>query len=208
VRLAVGDIVELIGPDRAARFAASELRRETSRQLHVVVRVLVGHGRNFDELGAAQSERQFLLLGLRVGDDDDAAVAERLRHQGKADAGIAGGAFDDRAAGLKLPLPLGGTDDPQRRAVLHGLARIQELRLAENLAAGRIRCALQPDQRRLSDEVDDGACNRHGIPCAGFWRGKLCRRSGAGKAGHAAEPRRRETYRMPTVFVSQSETRW
>src|SRR4029079_19715167 len=41
--LAVGDIVELIGPDRAVRLARGKLFGETARIFYVVVRVLVGN---------------------------------------------------------------------------------------------------------------------------------------------------------------------
>ena len=77
--IAVGDIVELVRPDSAIRLGLRELGGEAARKLHVIVRVLVGNGRNFDEFGAEQADRVFLLLALRFRDDDDDAVAEGLR---------------------------------------------------------------------------------------------------------------------------------
>ena len=98
--VAVGDVVELVGPDRARRLARVERLGEARGVLHVVVGVAVGHRRHLDELGAEQAQRVLLLLRLGVGDDDDGAEAERVAEHGEADAGVAGGALDDGAAGL------------------------------------------------------------------------------------------------------------
>ena len=68
---------------------------------------------------------------------------KRIGDQRQADAGVAGRAFDDRcrrAAARRFFTA--SLDDEQRGAVLDRLARIQELGLAENLAAGRLRGAL------------------------------------------------------------------
>ena len=70
------------------------------RQLHVVVGVLVGLGRHLDQLGAVERQRVLLLLALRLGDDDDGLEAHRVGDQRQPDAGVAGGALDDRAARL------------------------------------------------------------------------------------------------------------
>ena len=68
---------------------------------HVVVRVLIGNRGNFDQLGAGKPQHLLLLVGLRLGDDDDRLQPERIADKRKADAGIAGGAFDHGAARLK-----------------------------------------------------------------------------------------------------------
>jgi hypothetical protein len=125
-----------------------QLLGQAARHFHVVVRVLVGHGRHLDQFGAEQAQRVLLFLALRVGDDDDGAVAQRLGDHGQADAGIAGGALDDDAAGPEQALLLGVADDEQPGAVLHRLAGIHELGLAEDLAAGRFGSLAQADQRR------------------------------------------------------------
>ena len=74
-----------------------------------------------------------------------------------------------RPPGLQLAAPLGVADDPQRRAVLHRLAGVQELGLAEDLAAGGLAGGLQADERRVADEVQHGARD-HGFVIAG-WNG-------------------------------------
>ena len=160
--LPVGDVVELVGPDRAILLRPRELLGETSGQLHVVVGIGIGHGGDFDQLGAAEPEHVLLLLALGVRDDDDAAKAERIADQRQPDAGIAGGAFDDDAAGLERPALDRVLDDEQRGAVLDRLAGIHELGLSQNRAAGGRRGALELDQRRVADRFDDTVADLHG----------------------------------------------
>ena len=57
--------------------------------------------------------------------------------------------------GRKCPARDRVVDDEQRGAVLDRLAGIEEFRLAQNLAAGRLGGALQADQRRVADGGDD-----------------------------------------------------
>lgn len=138
MRLAVGDVVELVCPDRPVRLGLRQLLCQPPGHLHVVVRVLVGNGGHFDEFGAEQLQRVLLFLALRFRDDDDGAITERLGDQRQPDAGIAGRALDDDAARTKQSLPLCVADDVERGAILDRLAGVQELRLAENGAAGRL----------------------------------------------------------------------
>jgi hypothetical protein len=95
---AIGGVVELVGPDRAVRLLGGKLLGEAARVAHVVHRVLVGHGRHQDQLGAAQPQHVLLLLGLGLRHDDHRTVAQGVADQRQADPGIAGGALDDRAA--------------------------------------------------------------------------------------------------------------
>jgi len=111
VAVAVGDVVELIGPDRAVRLALRQLVGEPTGNLHVVIGVRIRNRRHFDEFGAAQTQRILLLLALGIGNHDHAAEAERIAHQRKADAGVAGGSLDDDAAGAKPAAPHRILDD-------------------------------------------------------------------------------------------------
>ena len=104
MRLAIGDIVELIGPDRAGRIFLGQPLGEAAGKLHVIVGIGVGDGRHFDELRALQAQHVLLFLALRLGDHDDGAKAQRIGDQREADAGIARRAFDDDAAGLERSL--------------------------------------------------------------------------------------------------------
>ena len=92
------------------------------------------------------------------------AVAERVAHEREPDAGIAGGAFDDGPAGLEHAPPLGIAHDEERGAVLDRAAGVQELALAQDIAAGGLGGAVQADQRRLSDQLDETRYGCHGAP--------------------------------------------
>ena len=151
---AVGEIVELVGPDRAVRLRGGDLLGEAAGIAHVIVRVGVGHGRDEPQIGAAQQQHVLLFLALRLGHDDDGAVAARIADQREADAGIAGGALDDDAAGLQQAALLGVLDDVERGAILDRAAGVEELGLAEDRAAGRLGGAPQLDQRRVADRAD------------------------------------------------------
>ena len=155
VAVAVGGVVELVGPDRAVRLLGGEFLGERAGVAHVVAGIGVGHGRHQPEVGAAQPQHVLLFLALRLGHHDHRAVAARIGDQGDADAGIAGGALDDHAAGLELAALLGVLDDGERRAILHRAAGIEELRLAVDVAARRLRGGDQLDQRRVADAIDE-----------------------------------------------------
>ena len=89
-------------------------------------------------------------------------MAERAADHGETDTGIAGRALDNHAARLERAVGDRLADDIERRAVLHGTARIEEFGLAEDFTAGRIGRAIEPDQRRLADQVEH-MLGRHGV---------------------------------------------
>src|SRR6185295_9307394 len=91
------------------------------------------------------------LRRLVVRHHDDAAVAARVADVGEADARVAGRAFDDGAARLELAAFLGRLDDAARGAILDRAARIHELGLAEDLAAGLITQRAEADERGVAD---------------------------------------------------------
>ena len=95
MRAPIGSVVELVGPDGARLFFARHLFGETAREFHVIVRIFVRHGGNFDHFRREQAQRVLLFLALRVGNDDDGAEAHRVGDDGKTDAGVAGGSFHD-----------------------------------------------------------------------------------------------------------------
>jgi hypothetical protein len=67
-------------------------------------RVIRGHCRRAeDHLGPVGTKQRHLLRGHLVGHDEDAAVAAPGGHDGEADAGVAGGALDDRRARPSSP---------------------------------------------------------------------------------------------------------
>ena len=170
MRAAVGHIVELVGPDGAAGFGFGKLLGKARGNLHIVVRVLVRHGGHFDQLRAQKTQRILLLLALCLGNDDHGAEAERVRHQREADARIAGGAFDDHAAGLEASSFYRVAHDEQRGAIFHRLAGIHELGLAENFAAGERGGALEANQRGVADGGQNVVLDGHGPALRGASR--------------------------------------
>jgi hypothetical protein len=112
------------------------------------------------------SQHVLFLLALRVGYHDDGAIAARVADECETDAGVAGGALDDHAAGLEESALLGIEDDVERGAVLDRAAGIEELGLAEHVAAGRFRRAAQADERCVADRFDESVAYVH----VGRWR--------------------------------------
>jgi hypothetical protein len=70
--------------------------------------------------------------------------------------------------GRRLPLQY----DAHGRPILHGLARVQELGLAVDLAAGLLGDPAQADQRRPPDGFDKAVANVHVCSCLA-WRPKV-----------------------------------
>ena len=153
--LPIGDVVELVGPDRAVRLRLGQRFGEAGGIFHVVVGVLVRDGGHFHEFRTEQPQRVLLLLRLRLGNHDDRAIAHRGGDHRDADAGIAGCALDDGAAGAQLAFRNRVPDDEQGGPILDRLARIHEFGLAENGAPRLFRGALQLDQGRVTDGCGD-----------------------------------------------------
>ena len=153
VGLAVGGVVELVGPDRARAAAAGERLGEAPRVADVVVGILVGGGGDLDELGSGEAEHVLLLLALGLGDDDHGPEPHRGADEGESDAGVSGGPLDDGPAGAQLAARDGGADDVEGGAVLDGLAGVEKLGLSEDLAAGLLACPAEPDERGVPDRL-------------------------------------------------------
>ena len=96
VRVRVGGVVELVRPDRARRGP-----RKVARLVVVVLRVFVGDRGDGAHVGAEHPQQVDLLLALRVRHVDHAAVPFGAADVRQADARVACGPFDDRAAWLE-----------------------------------------------------------------------------------------------------------
>src|SRR6516164_6648858 len=159
----VVEVVELIGPDCAIGFARRDFFGEPPGVARIVHRVGIGDSGNKAEIDAAQAQHVLLLLALRLGHDDHGAVAARVTDERQADAGVPGGAFDDDAARAKLAALLGVLDNVERCPVLDRAARVEELGLAEDRAAGLVGGAPQLNQWRVSDGADKAVTDRHAL---------------------------------------------
>src|SRR6202171_4232871 len=108
-----------------------------------------------DDFGAEGFQEIDFFLGLLVGGCKNAFVTAHRRDECQAHAGVAGGTFNDRAAGLEQALFLGIVDHADADAVFHGAARIGEFRLDVDLWLQALIDAVQADQGRVSDRFQD-----------------------------------------------------
>ena len=137
----------------------------------IIVWIGVGQRRHLDQFGAAQPQHVLLFPALGFRDHDQGPVAERAGDDRKTDAGIASGRFHHEPAGFEFTPLLSLQDHPFAGAVLHRLAGIYELGLAENGAAGFLGGPLQFDERA----------------CCRSLRRRLCLWSCAGNLAGAAK---------------------
>ena len=159
--LAIVQVVPLVGEDDAVLFRLLQLLGQPPPDMLVIVGIGVGDRRHLDQLGAAQPQHVLLLLALRLRNDDQRAVAARIGDQRQPDAGITGSRLHHQAAGLEFAARLRFQDHLHARAVLHRAARIHEFGLAENGAARGPRGALELDQGRVADGLNDAVANLH-----------------------------------------------
>ena len=161
VPVAVGGVVELVGEPRAARIGGIRRLGVGARLVRVVVRVLVRHRGHQPHFGAGDAQRVDLLAALRLRHEDHRAIAAAGAEQGQPDPGVAGGALDDAAAGADQPASLGIQQQAQRGAVLDRAAGVEELGLAEDLAAGQRGGVAQAQQRRVADGGGEVGLDAH-----------------------------------------------
>ena len=138
-----------------------QLFGEAAADVLVIVRIAERQRRHLDQFGAEQAQHVFFFFALRLRNDDDGAIAARIGDQRQADAGVAGGRLDHQAAGSQLAALLGFQDHLPAGAILHRAARVHELGLAEDGAAGRLRRAVELDQRRMADCVNNAVADLH-----------------------------------------------
>src|SRR5262249_18377643 len=164
VTAAVGEIVELGGPDRAVRLGGRDLLRQSSGIAGIVHRSGVRDRRHEPQIDAARKRHVLFFLALRLRHHNDGAIAAGVADQRQADAGVAGGPLDYDPTGPKRAALLGVFDDVERSTVLDRAAGIQKLGLAEDGAARLFRRAAQLDQRRVADSADKAVSYIHASP--------------------------------------------
>ena len=164
MRLTVGHVVKLIGPDHALIGVARQLIGQPLRVAHEVIRVTVRGRRHLHQFGTGQPQHVFLFFRLGLWDHDHSLEPHRGTHQRKANARVARSAFHNRATGLQLTLRDGIFDDVERGTVLDRLAGVHELRLAQNLTPRRLARPLEFDEWCFANSVGQIRCNVHGAP--------------------------------------------
>jgi len=138
-----------------------ELFREPARIFYVVVRVSIRHRRHFDQFGAAQPDHVFLFVALGFRNDDDRAISKRIANQREADARVACRALDDHASGFERAAPFCFSDNEKRGPVLYGAAGVEEFTFAKNFAPRRVRDSVEPNEWRISDQIDETGFHFH-----------------------------------------------
>ena len=151
MRLPVGHIVKLIGPDRAIGRGFRQLSRQTFGIVHIVVGVFVRCRRHLDQISPGEPQHVLLFLALRLGDHNDGFEPHRRADQGQPDPSITCRALDNRATRFQVATRDRIADDIERRAVFHRLARVHELGLTQNLATCLIAELVETDQRGIAD---------------------------------------------------------
>ncbi|VTN11722.1 Uncharacterised protein [Raoultella terrigena] len=148
MRQRIGLVIKLIDIERPRR-----LLRQATGVILIVGRVAFIH------VGAGEQHRcpqrpqmEYLLAAHFVGDDEDQAVVLLRRNERQAEPGIAGGGFNNRAAGLQLTEALGLVNHRQRDAILNRTAGVLVFQLEEQ-ATGAGFQLVQLEQGRVADKI-------------------------------------------------------
>ena len=118
-------------------------------------------GRREDDLGTVHPEDLRAFDGDVLRHHADQPVAAELRHHGQRDAGVAAGRLQDRVAGPKSALGLGGTNHVERGAVLDAAGRVAVLQLRPQPHVGGGRQPGQSDERGAPAGVEQAVEPRH-----------------------------------------------
>ena len=99
---------------------------EAFRHLIVGARIVrTSIGRGYHHFRTVCAEYRTLGFGNLVRQGENGAVATLLRHEGKSDAGVAGGRLHNHTARLEFAATFGRVNDTFRDAILGGASRIE-----------------------------------------------------------------------------------
>ena len=163
MRLTVGNVVKLVGPDHTLVCRTCQRVRKTFRIAHKVVGVAIRRGWHLHQLGTGQTQHVLFFLTLRFRNDNHGFEPHRRADQRKPDAGVARRAFNNRAAGFQRALGDGILNDEQGGPVLDRLTGVHEFRLAVYLAAGFLARLAQTDKRCVANGLCQIRCDVHGM---------------------------------------------
>jgi len=145
----IGKLVRLVG--------TGDFRDEPVRDTVVALRAVGRHGRWRDHyFGAISLKHGALVFAHLVRHHEDALVALLLGHQRQPYTGIARRRLNDGAAGQQCAGPFGLFDHFHRDTVLDGAARIDVFQFDQDRGFDAFRHVVELDERRVSDEVQDG----------------------------------------------------
>src|SRR4029077_19851238 len=161
VRFGIGRIVVLIGVERVGNFAGQLFRYAV-----IAAGIFRFDGGGTDNHFGAQGFQQVdFLFGLLIGSREHAFVTPYRRDQRQSHAGVAGGAFDDGAAGLQQAFFFGVIDHGDANAVFHGAAGIQHLGFNPDLRFQALRHAVEPNQRRVAHSFNNVVATHPSVLC-------------------------------------------
>ena len=150
--------VDELAGQKAVRHLVGEFLRLRDGALHALRAV------GQDELRPVGLHEQAALDAHGLGHRDDDLVPARGGHGSEADAGIAGGGFDDRGARADLAARLGIVEHGFGDAVFDRTGRIEILELAEHAGLQALLRfdALELEERRIAYELVNGCVDGHG----------------------------------------------
>src|SRR6185437_14208659 len=108
-----------------------------------------------DHFRAERLEQTHLFLRHLVGQREDALVTAQRSGDSETHTGVAARPLDDRSARLELSLTFRTLDDRKPDAILDRSTRIEEFSLAIHRRPDAARDAVQPDQRRPPDRLEN-----------------------------------------------------
>ena len=149
VDVGVGGVLELLG-HKDVGLGLGELAGGEDGAGHAL------DGRGQVDLGAEAFEEAAALDGHVFGHGEDEAIALHRGDHGEPNAGIAGGRLDDGRAGPEGSRALRVLDHGEGDAVLDGAAGIHALELPVDSGGAFGHDAVETDEGRGSDEVEDG----------------------------------------------------
>src|SRR5262249_27839055 len=155
-------IFHRVGVKTSLRLVLTYSFGQSPRDVLIIIRVAVRYRRHLDEFCAGEPQHVFLFLTLGIGNDDKSPIAAGIGDQRQPDAGIAGSAFDDHATRSDIAAFFRFENHLARRSILHRLARIHELGLAKDRAAGGLRYPMELDQGRIADRLNNTVLHLHG----------------------------------------------
>ena len=151
VRFRIHRIGVLIGIEGIGNFA-----REFCGDGIVAARIFRLDGGGADDHFGAESFQQINFFArLFVGDGEDDFIAAHAGDESEPQAGVAGRAFDDGAAGLEFAGAFGFFDHGDADAVFHRAAGIHVIGFDPNFGGGIFRQTVEADDRRVADGFED-----------------------------------------------------
>ena len=143
MRLPVGDIVELIGPNRTVFVFFGQFSGQSAGIFDVIIVIGIRNGRHFNQFSSGQTQHVLFFIALRFRNNNDGFIAKRIGDQRNANACISCCTFDNRAARFQQAFGFCVANNEQGSTVFNGLAGVHKLGFAQNRAAGLFRGLFQ-----------------------------------------------------------------